>query len=691
MKRSDSMLGFMLILFFIFNGNTVFANGTVFLNDKDNEYRIGKSLYIFEDPKGDLTFNQITDTGVLWNRSESESPGFGFSDSVYWVKFTVQNKSDKILKWFLEVAYPMLDNIKLYKPDEEGAHRIISAGDRQPFLKRDVEYRNFIFPLGLKPGEKKIYYMRIKSESSINIPLIIWNPLKFNEFNNNEQMVLGIYYGGMLIILVYNIFLFMGVRHINYFYYILFIASWILFQFTLNGYSFQYLWTDSIWWANMCLPLFIFFVIIWMQFFSKSFLNLKKNAPVLDKIVAGIIVIAIAGVITSFFARYSVSIRFATFMALLSVLFSLGTSFYVLTRGYRPARIYVAAWTFLIVGVVVYTLKTFGVMPGNFFTNWSIQFGSVSVVVLLSLALVDQINILRKEKTLALTILNEAYSRFVPHEFLKLLDKSDVVDVKLGDQVQKEITILFSDIRSFTTLSESMTPEENFNFLNSYLKRISPIIRENGGFIDKYIGDAIMALFVSGSESAVKASVEMHREVARYNIDRGRAGFKPIKIGIGVHSGSVMLGTIGEERRIDGTVIADDVNLASRIEGLTKEFGAMTILSSNTLKEINDTSVYNHRSLGKIRVKGKGRAIEIAEIFDGDADVEIKKETKFDFEKALGFYGMENFIEATEIFRGIVDRNPGDRAAEYYLEKSVYYMGKRDLSDWDGVENMMNK
>ena len=169
---------------------------------------------------------------------------------------------------------------------------------------------------------------------------------------------------------------------------------------------------------------------------------------------------------------------------------------------------------------------------------------------------------------------NKAFVRFVPREFLRFLEIESIVDVKLGDAVQKEMSILFTDIRSFTSLSESMTPQENFNFINGYLGRVGPVIRSRGGFIDKYIGDAVMALFPERPEDAIDAAIELQCTVELYNRHRNNSGYDPISIGIGIHTGSIMLGMIGEAERMEGTVISDAVNMASRLEGMTKEYGA---------------------------------------------------------------------------------------------------------------------
>jgi two-component system sensor histidine kinase ChiS len=205
-----------------------------------------------------------------------------------------------------------------------------------------------------------------------------------------------------------------------------------------------------------------------------------------------------------------------------------------------------------------------------------------------------------------------ATSRFVPHELMRMLNKESIVDVQLGDQVQKTMTVLFSDIRSFTTLSETMTPLDNFKFINAYLSQMGPIIREHGGFIDKYMGDAIMALFEGGPDDALRAGLAMLRQLEVYNEGRKRAGYVPIEIGIGINSGDLMLGTVGEHRRMEGTVISDTVNLASRLESLTKEYRVPMIISEYTLRALQ--TPFETRFIDRMVVKGKSEPVSIYEV-----------------------------------------------------------------------------
>lgn len=286
--------------------------------------------------------------------------------------------------------------------------------------------------------------------------------------------------------------------------------------------------------------------------------------------------------------------------------------------------------------------------------------------------------------------INIAYGRFIPHDFIRTLGHETILDVKLGDQIQGEMTILFSDIRSFTKISEGMSPKENFDFLNDYLKRITPSIRNNNGFIDKFMGDAVMALFPKLPEDAVMASIDALKQVRIYNIDRQKKGIFPVNIGIGLNAGKLMLGTIGDEKRMDGTVISDAVNLASRLEGLTKRYGASIAISEHTLKSIVEFEKYHYRFLGKVQVKGKEEAVYVFEIYDGDPEqvIDLKLKTKSDFELGLDFYFKRDFADSVGLFKKVLDVNPEDKTARLYLERSAQFVVQGVPDDWQGIEAM---
>lgn len=208
---------------------------------------------------------------------------------------------------------------------------------------------------------------------------------------------------------------------------------------------------------------------------------------------------------------------------------------------------------------------------------------------------------------------NLSIERFVPRAFLAKIDRPNIRSVALGDNKRQDMTILFADIRNFTALSEGMSPDENFAFINAYLAEMGPVIAQHGGFIDKYIGDAIMALF-ERADDGVRAGLAMMAILERFNAKRQAAGAEPIVIGIGLNSGSLMMGTIGERHRMDGTVISDAVNLAARLEGLTKDYRVPLLVSQFTVDRLDDPEAYALRPVDTVVVRGRTQPVAIFEV-----------------------------------------------------------------------------
>ncbi|HRY55366.1 MAG TPA: adenylate/guanylate cyclase domain-containing protein [Spirochaetia bacterium] len=268
---------------------------------------------------------------------------------------------------------------------------------------------------------------------------------------------------------------------------------------------------------------------------------------------------------------------------------------------------------------------------------------------------------------------------FIPKEFLEHLEKADVIDLRLGDHAKKEMTIFFSDIRAFTELSERLTVEENFAFINSYLSRVVPIIRENGGFVDKYVGDGIMALFPdkTGPDEAIRSAIAMQGKMLEYNGHRAKVGYKPISMGVGIHAGDLMLGVVGVSDRMENTVISDAVNLASRLQAITKAFNIAVAISEQAFKMLEDPGAYKYRFIGKVRVKGKAAPVSVFEILDGIAPelFERKMKANMFFEQGMLSYYQKDFAGSIYYFKRVLDIIPEDGAAGFYLENCMNKAG----------------
>ncbi|MEM9986340.1 MAG: response regulator, partial [Bacteroidota bacterium] len=267
--------------------------------------------------------------------------------------------------------------------------------------------------------------------------------------------------------------------------------------------------------------------------------------------------------------------------------------------------------------------------------------------------------------------IHQATRRFVPYEFLRVLGKETITEVQLGDQVAREGTVMFSDIRGYTSLAEEMTPSETFAFLNAYLSRMGPNIQAHGGFVNQFYGDGIMALFLREPEDALKAAIGMMEKLNHYNHERANKSRNHLEVGIGLHSGALMMGMIGDAKRLDTGLVADSVNMTSRIEGLTKVYGAPIILSQAVKTRIQDPSLYTFRYLGQANLKGRSGLTDLYECLNGlpKADFIARKQIIPDFEAGLQAYLGQRLDEASAYFQQVLKSLPNDRAAQYYLNK----------------------
>jgi class 3 adenylate cyclase len=298
-----------------------------------------------------------------------------------------------------------------------------------------------------------------------------------------------------------------------------------------------------------------------------------------------------------------------------------------------------------------------------------------------------------REREEAMLVIHEVTKKFVPNEFISLLGREKLTDVRLGDLAEKIVTVLFTDIRDFTSLSEKMTPQENFLFVSSFNERLGPIIRSHQGFINQYLGDSIMAIFPRHPEDALKAAIEMQKAVFTLNLERQAEGLPIIKAGIGMHTGPLIMGITGDEHRLDAATISDTVNTAARIESLTKYYRSPLLLSGETLRQIADHDNYFIRQLGKVQLKGKNNLLSIVECINGYPieDFQIKKKTHPHFTDAMIFYQEQQFEIALQAFQTVLAIDPDDRTASLFMENTMKYLENGVPENWSGAEEMLTK
>lgn len=299
----------------------------------------------------------------------------------------------------------------------------------------------------------------------------------------------------------------------------------------------------------------------------------------------------------------------------------------------------------------------------------------------------------RMRTHIALARVSTAYERFVPVEFLRFLDRDSILDIDLGDNVARRMTVMFSDIRGFTGIAETCTPEETFSFLNEYFGRLGPVVKTNKGVINQFLGDGMMSLFPGNPDEGVGAAVEMLRELRRFNAEREATGLSAVGTGIGLHTGDLIMGIMGDAYRLSGNVVSDAVNLAARLEGVAAQFGAGIAVSEEVISALSDPAQYPHRKLDTVRVVGRQHPVTVYEIFAADhpESARLKSATRAAFEAAHSAFRQARFEDAEQGFAEIFAQNPRDIGAQRLAERSARLATTGVPGDWAGIEMLQTK
>ncbi|MFV3328418.1 7TM diverse intracellular signaling domain-containing protein [Pseudomonas sp. NY15372] len=382
--------------------------GAVDFDDSTRHLPLGKVMQVYEDPDGSASIVQVSSPAFAHHfRQHHEAVlNAGYSSSVFWLKIDLRNTSAETAsprQWLLELAYPPLDHVDLYLPDDQGVYRLVwRTGDAWPYASRQIRQNDYLFELPLQPGQATTAYLRLQSQGSVQAPVALWSLEAYLEDQPTRLYVLGMIYGVLLVMLVYNLFIYLGVRDVSYLYYICYIASFGLYQVSVNGAGVAYFWPDNPWWANAATPLFIGAAGLFGCQFARHFLQLGRLSRGVDWLLlalmaGGALVMALA--VTT---PYGIALRMATLLALLFTVSIFAAGVYAWWRGVRVARWFIIAWTAFLVGGLVNTLMVLGYLPNMFLTMYASQLGSALEVALLSLALADRINSMREQQAQAL-------------------------------------------------------------------------------------------------------------------------------------------------------------------------------------------------------------------------------------------------------------------------------------------------
>ncbi|WP_236180293.1 hybrid sensor histidine kinase/response regulator [Pseudomonas sputi] len=397
---------------------------------------LGRSLQVFEDPSGQASIADVRAQATAGNFKPHDKATLnaGYSHSAFWLKIDLHYRPTNPSaqrSWLLELAYPPLDHLDLYLPDAAGDYRLVrQTGDALPFASREIRQNNYLFDLAFKPDQQRTVYLRLSSEGSIQAPVTLWSSTAYLEDQPVRLYVLGIIYGVLLGMLVYNLFIYLSVRDTSYLYYIFYIASFGLYQLSVNGAAVEYFWPDNPWWANAATPFFIGCAGLFGSQFARSFLQTKNHSRWLDRLLIALIVFGAVVIGLSLMTRYGLALRLATTLALTFTVVIFAAGILAWWRGLRVARYFIIAWSAFLIGGIVNTMMVLGLLPNVFLTMYASQIGSAIEVALLSLALADRINAMREQQAQTLfdagqklEVLNQqlAHSNKLKDEFLATL------------------------------------------------------------------------------------------------------------------------------------------------------------------------------------------------------------------------------------------------------------------------------
>ncbi|MCF5071657.1 hybrid sensor histidine kinase/response regulator, partial [Pseudomonas syringae] len=365
---------------------------------------LGRSLQVFEDTSGEATIGDVLAQAAAGNfkTNPNATLNAGYSRSAFWLKIDLHYRPSNPSAqrtWLLELAYPPLDHLDLYLPDASGAYRLVrQTGDALPFASREIRQNNYLFDLAFKPDQQQTAFLRLSSEGSIQAPVTLWSSTAYLEDQPVRLYVLGIIYGVLLGMLVYNLFIYLSVRDTSYLYYIFYIASFGLYQLSVNGAAVEYFWPNNPWWANASTPFFIGCAGLFGSQFARSFLQTKNHSRWLDRLLIALIAFGALVAGLSLMASYALALRLATTLALTFTVVIYAAGILAWWRGLRVARYFIIAWSAFLLGGIVNTLMVLGLLPNVFLTMYASQIGSAIEVALLSLALADRINAMREQQ-----------------------------------------------------------------------------------------------------------------------------------------------------------------------------------------------------------------------------------------------------------------------------------------------------
>ncbi len=546
-------------------------------------YDLAPYLKILEDQTGQLTFEDVSRKeyrDAFRPHEGPHAPNFSYTRSTWWLRFELDARVAED-DWLLELAYPLVQDITAYIETETGRFTEIETGSRRPFHERPLSYRAFLFPLPRAPGssaagdsearhmdarglaagddpgaagaagaagapgaatwegrdqpqrsESRSVYLRARSDAALILPLRLWERDAFTAAHGREHLLLGLYFGVAAIMVLYNLFLFVLVRHRRYMLYVAYIVSIALFHLGLTGIGFQYLWPDWPWWANRSVVLFNFAGGLFLLLFASEVLQLRVRASQLYHVLTAVAVALAVMLPFSLILPYTVAMRSGIVGFAVAATVLLIAVFGSLMRGHKPARYLLVAWIFLIFGGVLLTGRSLAIFPHTFLTMFGIQLGSTFEIVILSLALADHTRRLQRER-------REAEHRAATDALTGLHNRRYFEDLGprlMADAQDRErpLSIILIDADGFKRINDSYGHDAGDQVLRILGRKLKQNLRDQD-CVARYGGDEFSILLADTGAAAAAVTAEKLRrtiETEPVHLDEYRIVQPTISLGV---------------------------------------------------------------------------------------------------------------------------------------------------------------
>ncbi len=372
----------------------------IVLGSASDSFPVGGSHIVYwNDLEGKASLDDARSHASDFQISRRETVTLGHRNGSVWLRFEAENQRPEKDTWFLEIAYPMLDSIEIYILNADDTV-VYSArgGDHTPVVEREYSFQNYLFKVQLPAHEKRVFFLRVRSESTMQVPIFLHNDQGLVQSTTMENLGLGLYYGIAAVMILYNLFVFFSLRDVSYLFYVLYVSMYVGFQLAYNGLSTVHIWPGQMWWGDHNINIFIGCIYVFAVLFTRSFLHTRSYLPKFDKILLVSLFYGVAIVAVGFLGRYRIANILASAGTVILMLICIAAGVLALRAGYRPARFYLLGWILFLIGALLLGMKQFAILPSMFLTNYGSQIGSAVEMILLSLALADRINVMKTEK-----------------------------------------------------------------------------------------------------------------------------------------------------------------------------------------------------------------------------------------------------------------------------------------------------